>query len=219
MNRKRLEKVLEKDEGRKHKAYDCNGVMHIGIGHNILGRELADETLDVLGIEDEEDLLDIELTDDQIDYLFNKDVDIAVQDLEKVFDATFDKLSDVRQEVLVNMMFNLGLPRFRRFKKLITAVIAQDFNMAAEQILDSRAARQLPDRYNMLADAMRDSDPIKFGPEFLAGPDGVSMTGGTRGTNMEEVDMDPHSLMYFTTLQLLEELTRREKEALGNGGE
>lgn len=212
MDQRRLEKVLEKDEGRKYEAYDCNGVMHIGIGHNILGRDLSETTLEFLNVEDEDELLEVTLTDAQVDYLFAKDVNIAVDDLKKVFGAEFDKLSDVRQEVLINMMFNLGGPKFRRFKKLIDAIISEDFKTAAEQILDSRAARQLPERYNMLSEAMRYNDPVRFGQEFALGVQGIGMERGTQGVNLEDVDMDPHSLRFFSTVDLLNELLRREQE-------
>ena len=72
MDQRRLEKVLEKDEGRKYEAYDCNGVMHIGIGHNILGRDLSETTLEFLNVEDEDELLEVTLTGAQVDYLLLK---------------------------------------------------------------------------------------------------------------------------------------------------
>ena len=48
--------------------YMLDGIPHIGIGHNIISRTLADVTLDFLGIEDEPDLMTAELNDAQCEF-------------------------------------------------------------------------------------------------------------------------------------------------------
>ncbi len=135
-------KQIELVEGRRYKMYMLDNIPHIGIGHNIISRQLTDETLEYLGCEDEPDLMTAELSDDQIEYLFFKDLDIAINDARKAIGKeVFESLSEERQEVLVDMSFNLGGPRFRAFKNMIKAVQEGDYDEAAAEILDSKAAR------------------------------------------------------------------------------
>ena len=61
--------------------------------------------------------------------------------LKSIIGDIFDTLSDERQDVLVDMSFNLGRPRFSKFKNMIGAVQDGDFSKAADEILDSKAAR------------------------------------------------------------------------------
>lgn len=181
MNRQVLLARIEAIEGRKYKMYMLDGIPHIGVGHNIISRQLADETLDFLGIEDEGDLMTAELNDAQCDFLLGKDLDIAIADARSVIgEDVFDALSDARQDVLVDMSFNLGRPRFSKFTKMIAAVQAGDFTEASVQILDSKAARDplTKSRYENLAAEMReevtanapvsDADFIDPAPELLA---------------------------------------------------
>ena len=158
MERNELLKRIEAVEGRKYKMYMLDGIPHIGIGHNIISRSLAEETLDFLGIEDEPDLMTAELNDEQCDYLLGKDLDIAIADAVSVIgEEIFDSLSDERQDVLVDMSFNLGKNRFSKFKDMIGAVQDGNFDSAADEILDSKAARdpKTKTRYENLAQEMR----------------------------------------------------------------
>ena len=158
MNRNKLLNQIEKVEGRESKMYMLDGIPHIGVGHNIISRSLADKTLEALGIEDESDLMTAELNDAQIDYLLDRDLDIAIEDARDVISGdVFDRLDEERQEVLVDMSFNLGRPKFSKFSMMILAVQEGDFDEAADQILDSKAARDplTKGRYEDLANRMR----------------------------------------------------------------
>ena len=55
-------------------------------------------------------------------------------------------LSDERQGVLINMMYNLGWPRLSRFKRMLIAVEDGDYQLAAIEMLDSRWAEQVGNR-------------------------------------------------------------------------
>ena len=159
MDKTKLMGRIEKVEGREHTMYMLDGIPHIGVGHNIISRSLAEKTLEVLGIEDESDLMTVTLNDEQVDYLFERDLDIAIEDARQVVgEDVFDGLSSERQDVLVDMSYNLGRPRFKLFKKMLDAVQAGDFDEASAQILDSNAARDplTKDRYEGLASEMRD---------------------------------------------------------------
>ena len=166
MELNKLLKRIEDVEGRKYKMYMLDGIPHIGIGHNIISRSLADETLDFLGIEDEPDLMTAELNDEQCDFLLGKDLDIAIADAVSVIgEEVFSGLTDDRQDVLVDMSFNLGKNRFSKFKDMINGVRMGNFNIAADEILDSKAARdpKTKTRYENLAKEMRGVNPVFIG--------------------------------------------------------
>jgi lysozyme len=68
----------------------------------------------------------------------------------------FAGLSDGRQRAIVEMVYNLGLPRFRGFVKLIAALSRGDYAQAAEEALDSRWAEQVgSNRANRIADLVQ----------------------------------------------------------------
>ena len=68
----------------------------------------------------------------------------------------FMELSANRKAALISMAFNLGRRGFRSFKRMIAAVNRRDWETAAEELLDSRYAReQVPNRARDLADILR----------------------------------------------------------------
>ncbi|MFV1943497.1 glycoside hydrolase family protein [Pseudomonas luteola] len=133
MNRARLEKQLTLDEGCKNKPYtDTVGKLTIGVGRNLDDRGLSA---------------------DEIQLILRNDIDIATRICQKLI-PTFDQLDDVRQEVLVNMAFNLGQIRLAGFKKFLAAVAAGNFDLASDEMLDSTWATQVGERATRLASAM-----------------------------------------------------------------
>lgn len=134
MNMERLLARLSLDEGREKKVYRCSaGKLTIGVGRNLEDRGLRD---------------------DEIDLLLTNDVREAIGDCRKLV-RSFDQLNEVRQEVLINMMFNLGYARLSGFKKFLAAVAASDWTEAANQMLDSKWADQVGSRADRLTNAMR----------------------------------------------------------------
>lgn len=134
MNLKRLQSQLSIDEGNKSSPYtDTVGKLTIGVGRNLTDRGLSA---------------------DEVNYLLSNDIHIATQDAKKLVPG-FDKLDDVRQEVLVNMAFNLGIARLSGFKKFLAAVNAGDFTRASVEMLDSVWAKQVGARAIRLSSAMR----------------------------------------------------------------
>jgi lysozyme len=126
---KRLIAMLQRHEGLRLKPYLCTAdKLTIGYGRN----------LDDMGISEDEAL-----------YLLQNDIDACYSEL-NVFNW-FQELDQVRQEALVDMRFNLGLPRFLSFKKMIARLIAKEYSQAAEEIINSLYARQVGNRANELA--------------------------------------------------------------------
>tara|TARA_R100001510_G_scaffold4048_1_gene3208 strand:+ start:7704 stop:8051 length:348 start_codon:yes stop_codon:yes gene_type:complete len=97
------------------------------------------------------------LSDDEIDYILNNDVNIATDELVRTFDWYAD-LDEVRQRVVVDMVFNLGMPRFQQFKKMIQALDEGDYKEASIQMMDSRWASQVGQRSERLRDMMESGE-------------------------------------------------------------
>lgn len=130
----KLKDLITRHEGYRRFVYKCPaGFNTVGIGRNIdQGGK---------GVSREEAF-----------FLLDMDINECVDDLAR-FDWWHD-LDEVRQAALIDMRFNLGPYRFRMFKKMITAIASGDFDEAARQMLDSRAAEQTGSRYTTLSAMM-----------------------------------------------------------------
>lgn len=139
MNRDRLKAQLVRHEGLRLKPYkDTVGKLTIGIGRN----------LDDVGISDEE-----------AEYLFWNDVATLEKQLRGAVPC-FGSLDDVRQRVLADMAFNLGVSGICKFSRMLAAVEARDFDRAAAEMLASKWAAQVGGRASELAKSMREGvDP------------------------------------------------------------
>jgi len=143
MDIERLKKQVIANEGVRKTAYkDTLNNCTIGVGH-------------LIRLPDEEYLLDKELTDLEVDQIFVTDLNQAIDDARKFIDA--DSIPDEAFEVVVDMAFNLGLPKLSKFKNFQQALKDKDFVKASEEMLDSRWAKQLPNRSKRLAEIMRDA--------------------------------------------------------------
>jgi len=136
-----LVEMIKAHEGFSEKPYKCtSGALTIGYGHN----------LDANGIPESVAL-----------QLLYHDIDRAIKDCLAVFGGYFYSLNTVRQNVVIDMMFNLGITRFRTFKKFIRALTVGDYEWAAREMLNSKWAKQVGKRAQELACAMRGSEHNK----------------------------------------------------------
>ncbi len=60
-----------------------------------------------------------------------------------------------RKNVFVEMVFNMGPRRVAGFRNMLAAIRDDDFDRAADEMLDSKWARQVGRRANRLAEQMR----------------------------------------------------------------
>ena len=132
--KQKLKSLLVKSEAYKQFPYtDTTGHLTVGIGRNLTNRGISvTEALYLLG--------------DDIFYFSGK---LAT------YLSYFDELSENRQIVLIDMCFNLGLNGLLNFKNMINALEQHDYNAAADEILNSKAALQTGERYHILANIMR----------------------------------------------------------------
>ena len=86
---------------------------------------------------------------------FGHDFSTAISDAEYIQKKFGIDLDTVREGVLVDMAFQLGRSKLMEFKKMLAALCIDDFDEAAKQILDSKAAKQCPSRYKELSKMMR----------------------------------------------------------------
>ena len=133
MTRDMIRQSLIRDEGMKLKPYrDSTGVLTIGVGRN----------LDANGISTGEAY-----------YLLDNDLDHAIKACVAKL-PWFVTLDPVRQGVLVQMAFNLGIAGLLGFKQTLAAVKRGDYATAAAQMLRSKWAKQVKERASRLAKQM-----------------------------------------------------------------
>jgi len=107
---------LEWAEGRENKIYqDSVGKWTIGVGRNLTDRGL---------------------TDDEVDYLLRNDMDVALRGARTL--PYWDRLDPARQLVVADLVYNLGLPRFKKFVLTNQALERGDYREAARQMIDSK---------------------------------------------------------------------------------
>ena len=69
----------------------------------------------------------------------------------------FADLTGRQQRALVELVYNLGLTRLRKFRRTLAAMAKGDYEAARLGLLNSLWARQVgPTRSNRIADALRD---------------------------------------------------------------
>ena len=113
------------------------GIQTIGVGFD-LERSDAKAKIEALGLDFAKVKGGTEvLTDSQILKLLDTDIENATSACKTLF-PKFSELSEVRQRVLIDMMFNLGRPRFEKFKKMISAVESGNFAQAADEMKASQ---------------------------------------------------------------------------------
>ena len=139
MDRATLMNELIMDEGYKAEVYlDHLGYPTFGVGHLIL------ETDEEYGAE-----VGTHVSEERVKECLNQDIDIVCTELDKNL-SWWSELDNVRQRVMANMCFNLGYPRFSKFKKFLTAMHKQDFETASIEMMDSKWATQVGARAERL---------------------------------------------------------------------
>jgi len=141
-------------EGLRLQVYqDTLGIDTIGIGRNLEDRGITKEELDWMDIPNMDAVYEYGITEADAMYLAKNDVQIVEEELVRSHPCV-DELDAVRQLVLVDMAFNMGVPRLSKFKKMWAAVHENKFDIAAKEMLDSRWAIQVKSRSTKLAHAM-----------------------------------------------------------------
>ena len=143
MNINELKKEIEADEGVKYEIYlDHLGYPTVGCGHLIqpddeeYGKEVGTT-----------------ITEARCSTLFASDIDGVLADCGRLY-PTFSDLPEEVRLIIANMMFNMGLTRLSKFKKMKAAIEKEDWKEAANQMHDSKWRKQVPNRAGRLIKRM-----------------------------------------------------------------
>jgi lysozyme len=143
MNIDKLREELKLDEGCKYEIYlDHLGLPTFGIGHLVTEWD-----------EEYEKEVGTEVSEERVNNCFVADIYGTIKDC-KILYSNFDELPGQVQLILGNMMFNLGRPRLSKFVKFREAINKKDWQEAKIQMLDSKWAKQVPNRANRLSERM-----------------------------------------------------------------
>jgi len=130
MNYDILLEQLEDFEGLELKAYQCTaGKTTIGLGRN----------LDDYGITKEEAF-----------YLAKNNIYELENELDRAI-PWWRQLDDARQRALINLAYNVGTTTLLKFKKTLQYLEDGSYEEAAEEVLDSRWAKQVGRRATFIS--------------------------------------------------------------------
>lgn len=125
---------VKEAEGFRERPYVCPaGKLTIGYGFNLADRGIPEEIADIW---------------------LKRALVVVINELEPDL-QDFPNLSDERTAVLIDMAYNMGVPRLRMFKKMLQALATEDYEKAADEMLDSLWARQVGRRAVYLSKVMR----------------------------------------------------------------
>ena len=142
MDMDRLLASVKKHEGYRNKVYlDTLGKRTVGVGH--------------LCVED--------FWEDDKEYEEKFLMTILEHDLSSAIKGANDlmaengcmDMNEKAHEIIIEMVFQLGKTGVSKFKNMWKALSGLDYSTAADQMLDSRWAKQTPNRANGMADIMR----------------------------------------------------------------
>jgi lysozyme len=135
-----LKEQIKEHEGFVPRTYkDSLGKRTIGFGHLVLDHEQFEE--------------DKEYTKEQLELVFEKDFEMSLNDANKILEGK--PVNHIARECVIELVFNIGMPRTKKFVKMLSALDREDYGEAAFQIMDSLYARQVPNRANAIATKMR----------------------------------------------------------------
>jgi len=140
MNLSRLHQDIKDDEGVIYDIYlDHLGHKTFGVGH--------------LVTQDDEEWyrpVGASVSYERVHKCFEEDITKAINNCHRLYGEHFETYPDEVQEVLVNMIFNLGLTGLSKFKRMNKAIDLGEYKEAAEEGRDSLWYRQVTNRAERL---------------------------------------------------------------------
>ena len=144
MNINKLRRQLEIDEGVKYEVYlDHLNKKTFGIGHLVLDK-------------DPESKMEVgdPVSERRVEEAFNKDIQSVIDDCQRLY-SNFNSMPEECKQITANMMFNMGLPKMKAFKKMNAAIENEDYLKASEEMVDSKWYRTVPNRADRLVQRMK----------------------------------------------------------------
>ena len=144
MNINKLRRQLEIDEGVKYEVYlDHLNKKTFGIGHLVLDT-------------DPESKMEVgdPVSERRVEEAFDKDIQSVIDDCQRLY-SNFNAMPEECKQITANMMFNMGLPKMKAFKKMNAAIEDEDYLKASEEMVDSKWYRTVPNRADRLVQRMK----------------------------------------------------------------
>ena len=143
----KLKEQLILHEGMRLNAYKCPAdKWTIGGGKNLEANPLSqEEMLEVLK--------EVGITEEIAMRWLEKEIRQVKRQLANY--EWYTSQSEIRRRVLIDMAFNLGVSGLLSFQRTIQAIKEEEYEVAAEEMLDSRWAEQVGKRVERLANMMR----------------------------------------------------------------
>lgn len=136
-------------EGCVLQPYKCPaGCWTIGVGRNIEANPLTEEEKRVCG-----DYMH-GITKNAAYYLLRNDIERVKKECQKNI-PFFNKLDKERRWALLDMCFNLGINGLMKFKRMLGSIGVGNYDLAAEQCLQSKYAKQTGKRAQRVAKTIR----------------------------------------------------------------
>ena len=131
-----VKRRIKKHEGCSLVPYQCTeGFQTVGYGRNITA---------------------VPFSEDEVDLMFQNDFEKALKGA--VSFPWYWRLDDTRAGVIIEMCFQLGLFGVSKFQNMGDAIMQDDWERAADEMLDSKWHEQTPERCEQLAALMRRGD-------------------------------------------------------------
>lgn len=140
INRQNIFEQLKIDEGVVYKIYEDHlGYATFGVGHLVL--ESDPEHGEPVGTP---------ISEERVRECFEKDLQTAIDECVVLYGEAWESFPGEVQEVVVNMLFNLGRPRLTKFKNFNKNILEGNWSGAAPEGRDSIWYRQVGDRAERL---------------------------------------------------------------------
>ena len=153
-NRQALIDQLILHEGMVLEVYqDHLGIDTIGVGRNLIDRGITDGELAFMNVLRAE-IHEQGITEAHARFLLSNDIDIVEKELRNAHEC-IERLGDVRIRILLDMAFNMGVPRLCKFKNMWAGIHDGDYVRASAEMLDSRWATQVGQRATRLSEGMK----------------------------------------------------------------
>ncbi len=123
-----LPSYIQQFEGIRYVPYrDSLGFLTVGIGHRLMGESKSVYTYE------------------EITQLFYLDIQTSIKSARKVY-PSYDTQPDKIKVILIDLAFNLGETKLRKFVKMNLAINNGDYPLAAKELKDSLYFKQTGNR-------------------------------------------------------------------------
>ncbi len=138
-----LKRLLRLHEGLKLFVYRCTaGKLTIGIGRNLEANPLTVVEREHLAHKSWRDIRELRITTEEAWWLLAEDLARRIPELARAL-PFFGELDRVRQAVLIDMAYCLGVEGLLLFRRTLQSIASGDYQLAAREMLQSKWATQV----------------------------------------------------------------------------